>query len=199
MSPNPATELAPERGGRALRNELLDRLYALHHSALLGFLRKRLGSERKAQDVAQESYLRLCRQGDLGKIAGQERAYLFTAAQNLLRDRQRRNAVRTNARQFDCNDASGGSRVDQETPLSDLEYKQTFRTVRDAVQRMRPKVRQVFLMRRLEEISNRQIAVRLGVSERTVERHMRTALRCLKEALLEADRRSGADRAAGHG
>lgn len=155
----------------------------------MGFLRRLLGNDAEAQDIAQESYLRLCRQdGDLEKIRGHERSYLFKAAHNLLRDRHRRRAVRSAIQVPSVELGPDEEAVDDATPATSLELKQTMVTVRRAVDGMSPEVREVFMMRRAETLTYRQIAERLGVTERTVERRMQKALSHLKEEMLRAEK-----------
>lgn len=188
-----AAELSPsedERTARNLvsRNLVVQGLYSRHHSALLGFLRRLLGNDAEAQDIAQESYLRLCRQdGDLEKIRGHERSYLFKAAHNLLRDRRRRQAVRSVVQVPSVELGPDEEAVDGATPATSLELKQTMMTVRLAVDGMSPEVREVFMLRRSETLTYRQIAQRLGIAERTVERRMHKALSHLKEEMLRAE------------
>lgn len=171
------------------RNLVVQGLYSRHHSALMGFLRRLLGNDdAEAQDIAQESYLRLCRQdGDLEKIRGQERSYLFKAAHNLLRDRHRRSAVRSAVQVPSAVLGPDEEAVDGATPATSLELKQTLVTVRRAVDGMSPEVREVFMLRRSETLTYRQIAERLGIAERTVERRMHKALSHLKEEMLRAE------------
>ncbi len=166
------------------RNLVVRRIFARHHDALFRFLRGRSSSPDEASELAQEAYLRLCRQRDLDKLEGRERSYLFKVANNLLRDRHRRRVIRNGSRSADVEDGFGLVNVDQETPQRRLEYKQTLAVVKKALLAMDPKLRQVFLLRRLQRTPYREIADRLGVSERTVERHMHRALRLLKEELL---------------
>ncbi|MCP3960655.1 MAG: sigma-70 family RNA polymerase sigma factor [bacterium] len=168
------------------RNLVVGRIFARHYEALLRYLRRKLDSQDEASDLAQEAYLRLCRQRDLDKLEEGERSYLFKVATNLLRDRYRRRATRNGARHLVFEQVVQPRAVEEDTPQDLLEYKQTLALVKTALLEMDPKLRRVFLMRRLRRTPYREIAERLGVSERTVERYMHGALRLLKQELVTA-------------
>jgi RNA polymerase sigma factor (sigma-70 family) len=67
------------------RRTLIQQLFADHAGALQVFFRRRIRESREASDLTQEVYLRLLRGGE-GRINNPE-AYLFTVANNLLRER----------------------------------------------------------------------------------------------------------------
>jgi RNA polymerase sigma-70 factor (ECF subfamily) len=57
------------------------------------------------------------------------------------------------------------------------------------IQKLPPQCQHVFRLRREDELSNKEIALELNISENTVEQHMRKAMRLLKNALHVAQRR----------
>jgi RNA polymerase sigma-70 factor (ECF subfamily) len=60
-----------------------------------------------------------------------------------------------------------------------------FRKILDtAVSQLAPKCREIFLLSKLEGLSNREIAERLNISVKTVENQMTIALKKLREYLL---------------
>jgi len=60
--------------------------------------------------------------------------------------------------------------------------------LQEEIQKLPPQCKQVFRLRREAELSNKEIAHQLHISENTVEQHMRRALRLLRHALQEAHR-----------
>jgi RNA polymerase sigma-70 factor (ECF subfamily) len=69
--------------------EQITELFDLLQAPLCGYLMKLLGSLAEAEDVAQESFLRLHSQMQTGKPVPNPRAWLFRVAHNIAVDRQR--------------------------------------------------------------------------------------------------------------
>src|SRR6266550_858063 len=68
----------------------LDRLFREFNQPLVRYLTRRLGDRDWAEEVAQETFLRAARQGDLVS----EPSWLFAVATNLVRDEARKDARR---------------------------------------------------------------------------------------------------------
>ena len=66
----------------------VERLFRDYHATLVRYLTRRLGDRDWAEEVAQETFVRALRQNALTN----ERAWLFTVANNLVRDDARRAA-----------------------------------------------------------------------------------------------------------
>ncbi len=66
------------------------RLFRTYHATLVRYLTRRLGDRDWAEEVAQETFVRALRQ----RAIVNERAWLFTVANNLVRDEARRDARR---------------------------------------------------------------------------------------------------------
>lgn len=64
----------------------VERLFNSYHATLVRYLTRRLGDRDRAEEVAQETFVRALRQETLTN----ERAWLFTVANNLVRDDARR-------------------------------------------------------------------------------------------------------------
>ena len=83
-------EFLPE--GSETTRRFVGSVYERLDSALRGFLMAKLRNEADADDFAQEVYLRFARIKNHQDIQS-EKAFLFTTATNLLRDRSRRLAT----------------------------------------------------------------------------------------------------------
>src|SRR5438067_7427712 len=68
----------------------LDRLFREFNQPLVRYLTRRLGDRDWAEEVAQETFLRAARQGDIVS----ERSWLFAVATNLVRDEAKKDARR---------------------------------------------------------------------------------------------------------
>lgn len=55
----------------------------------------------------------------------------------------------------------------------------------DEIEKLPPKCKEIFKMNRFERLKYREIAMKLDVSERTVENHIANALKLLREAMVK--------------
>lgn len=157
------------------RRQFVTRLFERYRGHLLGYLTELLGRVEDAEDVAQESYARLLAMEDLDQSGSRARAYLFRIATNLAYDRFRRRRVRGLADARDISEIP----CDGPTPERIVTVEQSLEIVKQVILELKPRCRRVFLMRTARELSYEDIAVRLSVSKRTVEREMQHALaRC---------------------
>lgn len=143
-------------------DDAMARLFVEHNAALIRFLRLRLDSDQDAKEVAQESYVRLLQLDRPGAVS-LLRAFLFRTAANLATDRLRRLRVRraTHA------DPVFENETDDIDPERAAVARQQLMIVEAGLRELPDKVRQVFLLHRLEGLSVAEAGRRLGVSERT--------------------------------
>jgi RNA polymerase sigma-70 factor (ECF subfamily) len=66
--------------------ETLERLFRTYHASLVRYLQRALGDRDVAEELAQETFVRALKQGELRS----ERSWLFAVATNLVRDETRR-------------------------------------------------------------------------------------------------------------
>ncbi|WP_420994168.1 sigma-70 family RNA polymerase sigma factor [Cupriavidus sp. 30B13] len=146
-------------------------LYSDHHGWLRGWLRKKLGNAMDAADIAHDTYLRVLICGAAPQ-PGQSRRYLTQIANGLLVDLYRRRAIEaaylaTLASQPEAQAPSPETRALVLEALVEI----------DAILgRLAPKARQALLLCKLEGLSYREIADRLGVSVSSVEKYIAAAL-----------------------
>lgn len=147
-------------------------LFREHNRMLVGYLTSRLRSEQEAKEVAQEAYVRLLQLQDPGNPS-LLRAYLFKTATNIAIDRLRHRRVQIEAEEqpqlFERLSASG---VGSHDPVDQLvEREQTTRLL-GYLEELPLKHQQVFSLHRLEGVPQRDVAQRLGFSERMVRRYV---------------------------
>jgi RNA polymerase sigma factor (sigma-70 family) len=160
-------------------------VYFAKREALRRTFAAKSGAEA-AEDLIQELYLRLMQVPPSAEIANAD-AYLYRLAFNLMID-QKRSSVRRQLREDAWTSVTGferdGAPVAQE-PGADrlLIAKQDLACVLAIVGRLPEQTQRVFRLHKLEELSYREVAVRLGITVSTVEKHMTRALqRLLREA-----------------
>jgi RNA polymerase sigma factor (sigma-70 family) len=149
--------------------------------ALRRFIQSKLHDANEAEDLLQDLYLRLLQSSDAVRLAESRRAYLVGMARNLLRDRYRHTQVRERAL----------AEIEQqqlgrfEPPLQEraLQARQGGAAMRRAMERLRPKHREIYVLSRVEGVCNSDIASKLGVSLRSVERHVSEISLYMRETL----------------
>ena len=146
--------------------------------ALMAFFLRRIGNHAESEDLTQEVMLRVAQHGatiDSTRPDG----YVFQIAANLLRDRGRRQKVRA-AYQAGIG-AHEAEWVEERAPDRVLQAKQSLATVVAALRQLPERTRDIFILFRLENMKQREIADMLGISVRTVEQHVVRASLHLRE------------------
>jgi RNA polymerase sigma factor (sigma-70 family) len=137
--------------------------------ALMAFFLRRIGNHAEAEDLTQEVLLRVAQRG-AAIDASRPDAYVFQIAANLLRDRGRRQQVRNTYHMgLGATEASG---IEERDPDRVLVAKESLATVLAALKRLPERTRTIFVLFRLENMKQREIADMLGISVRTVEQHV---------------------------
>ncbi len=175
-----ADPLPPEdrRMPPLLHSELLDRLYRAHHGGLMRFLRRR-GQDERAHDVVQRVFCRLAGLTEKEREAiAAPVAYLRTAADNMLRDDAREEARRSAKLHLDADEVA----LHAGDQWAALEARDRLRHLEQALRRLKPRTREIFLAHRLDGYSYAEIAARTGLAPKTVEMHMTRAIAYLAKS-----------------
>lgn len=180
----------------------LGRCVLPHEPSLRAWLSRRPLGGLEPDDVIQESYARLIGLPSVDHIRD-VRSYFYQTAKSVVRDHLRRAqvvSIRTlpgpDQMEFADHDPSA------ETVVSDREELQR---LADVIKAMKEPTRTIFILRRVEQLPQKQIAIRLGMPESTVEKHVMRALIIIAERFGRGGkRRSGASmggvaRRLGHG
>lgn len=164
-----------DEAGQGARNNggVLEQLYRRYSDGLRRALRRRFGADA-AEDLVQEAYLRLARSGQ-AEEAEHPRALLLRIAVNAGVDRARYDRRR-------AGDGSASPQPDYETTPSD---QAEVLLLKEIVLSLPPILRDVFVLSRFAGLSYSEIAVRLGISVKTVEWRMSRALAVCAERLRE--------------
>jgi RNA polymerase sigma factor (sigma-70 family) len=158
-------------------NAALAGLYQAHANELHGFARRRAGRQ-EAEDVVQDAYLHLLQRGTAGTLE-HPRAYLFRIAANLAVDLARKTKIRLRYAgegfALACNAEARAS------PEAAAGGAMELRRLDACLCELPPLCRDAFLLNRVEELTHAEIAGKLGVSERTIDRYMVRAWDHLRE------------------
>ena len=171
------TYLMQQRGPAS---EFVGRLSQAHGAALQRFLLRMLGSRELAEEVAQETYLklyRLCRPEDV--VCPQ--ALLFDVATKLALTHLRRARAQAviAASTVELEDMPDEAAQPDQRAMAD----EAMRWLEKIIEELPPKLRQVFIMRYVQQLPRPEIADSLGISVGALEQRLTRALAHCRERL----------------
>jgi len=166
-------------------------LLARHRRPVFNFILRFVGSRERAEDLLQETFLRVIRNGCSYQREAKFTTWLYTIARNQCVDLSRRMKLRQTT-SLDApapGSAAGGSTlmdavadsgtaVDAHAAAAELRSRLSV-----ALERLGDEQREVFLMREMLHLQFREIAAITGVPENTVKSRMRYALEKLRDQL----------------
>jgi RNA polymerase sigma factor (sigma-70 family) len=146
-----------------------------HESSLRAWLHRTFQTA-DVDDLVQESYARVLREQTRSPVRC-AKAFLFTVARNAVRDLLRRRAT---LRAESMTDSVPLPVLDESPGVPELVSRtQELALLREAVLELPDRCRDVFLLRKIQGLPQREIAMRLNISENTVETLVaRGARRC---------------------
>lgn len=166
----------------------LDRLFRAYHAPLVRYLTRRMGDADRAEEVAQETFLRALRQE--GELTS-ERSWLFAVATNLVRDEGRREG-RRRERLLVLAEQEKADAVVEPEPLP-VERAEEAAVARQAVDALTERDRSALLLRE-EGLDYQEIADALGLSVGSVGTTLARARRRLVDAYETITARPGPPR-----
>lgn len=137
--------------------------------ALMAFFLRRLHDHAESEDLTQEVLMRLAAHGSTLRSERPD-PYVFQMAANLLRDRARRSAVRT--RFILGQGALDAAETEARDPDRVYQARSALATVTAALKELPERTRAIFILFRLENMKQREIADMYGLSVRAVEKHV---------------------------
>lgn len=155
-----------------------------HEAALRAWLLRTVARAGDVEDIVQECYCRLSLLDSIDTISA-PRAYLFMVARNVaLQQMRRARIVRIEAlTEIDTLHLAS----DAPSPERIASGRQELARVRALIAALPDRCRQIVEMRKIEGLSQKEIAQRLGVSERIVENEASRGLRAVLRQLIGQD------------
>ena len=151
---------------------------------LRGFLQRRSMHVADAEDLTQEVFLRAFRASKKQEIEN-PKAFLFGVARNvMLAD----SAKKTRSIISSIEDLSSSSDFKEEISTEeDVESREKWQIFADATAELPPQCQKVFVLKKVYGFANKDIAVKLGISISTVEKHIASGLRRVRETMLKSE------------
>ena len=170
--------LSRERDGEAFA-QLVDR----HKDQVVNYLTRLTGCRDRAEDVAQETFLRFYKQLYHYREEGTLSAYLFRIATNLVRSEERRKRRWQMLRPiFEASGFAGG-RSPTPSPQGDALATEEHRQVTRALASLDVIYRAPLVLREIEGLPYQEIAAALDCSEGTVKSRLHRGRQLLKQKL----------------
>lgn len=186
--PDEALMLRYQQGDRSAFAALVRR----HQSPLFNFALRQVRTPELAQDIVQETFVRVVQKATEFKHEARFTTWVYTITRNLCIDHLRKGALRKHPSLDESRGEEGeGPTLGEQTadPRASVEREATGTELKARILRAVDKLpddqREVFLMREMGNLPFKEIADITGVPENTVKSRMRYALERLQEALAE--------------
>jgi RNA polymerase sigma-70 factor (ECF subfamily) len=175
----------------------------VHEAALMRYLLRTWSRREEVQDLRQDIYIRVYEAAAKNRPT-MPKSFMFTTARHLMTDRLRRACIVSIEAVGDLDALN--VLVDEATPERQLGGRQELYRLSEAFDRLPDRCREVFWLRRVEELSQREVAARMGISEKTVEKQVAKGTRLIanhfgvgQQAPRLDRRRHGTEQSDGHG
>jgi RNA polymerase sigma-70 factor (ECF subfamily) len=174
--------------------EAMEVLLARYKRPVFHFVLRHLGDRARAEDLLQETFLRVVEHASSFEGSASLRTWLYRIARNLcvdeLRRRKHRKHPSLDAKQGSAQ-GEGGQSLYERLPLNEagpdrrVVDRDLAHRMSEAIAQLPEDQREVFLMRQVQNLSFKEIGDVTGVSENTVKSRMRYALERLQRALSD--------------
>lgn len=155
--------------------EIYDRYSAIIYHKVYQMLR----DEESSKDVVQDLFSSIWDKSELIREDANLVGYLYVASKNRVLKLIQKGKTRSDY----LNELGRySSDVSYET-LQKLDENEMMLLILAEIAKLPPKMREVFQLSRLENLTHREIAIKMGISETTVKKHVQNALGILRENL----------------
>jgi RNA polymerase sigma factor (sigma-70 family) len=161
------------------RSAIKEELDARFRASLLAYFLRRTGNSQEAEDLTQETFVRLIGSNSF-EDAEEARAFVFRVASNLLRDRARSAARLRRFPSFSI-DSIGVEEFEPKLvegidPERVLIARESLTEVLACLDELGERTKNIFILFRLEGMKQKGIAAVYGISLSTVEKHVMAAV-----------------------
>jgi RNA polymerase sigma-70 factor, ECF subfamily len=183
------------RGLKRQDPELLDRLIETYQHRLMRYLMFLTGKREVAEDLFQETWIRVLRRGS--QYNGQARfdTWIFTIARNLVIDLSRKRTMASLDEMREGGDDERPFEIVEEgpSPLEQFQGRENAAEVAAVILTLDPSYREVLTLRFHEEMSLEEIAAVTRAPLSTVKSRLYRGLAALKPELLNLRARANAE------
>jgi len=169
---------------------LIEKVIRNDEKRIINYLKKIVGDEETARDIAQSAFLRTLEYAENTSIEN-PRGFIFKTASNLAKNEIRRR-VRFDRRflgtgHYSEDDVMMALESSTPSPEHYVSLRDDVTVVVDAIRAMPKQPRRAFILSRFEGRSYQEIALLLKVSESSVEKYIMDALRRLRRLWFDVE------------
>lgn len=163
------------------RRKIFEQFFILTFPKVKAFAYKILKSEDDAEDIAQDVFVKIWADAETWKNCEMHSGYIYIMVRNQVFNFLKHKSVASTYEEQMAGKYASSFQADIHDELYAKEIELLMKLT---VSRMPEQRRKVFIMSRQQHMSNNEIAEKLNISIRTVERHLYLALAELKKIIL---------------
>jgi len=168
--------------GLRLRDKVIfDYIFNAYYSSLCAFSMQYLHDRNVVEDLVQDFFVMLWTDASRLQINSSLKSYLFTCIKNRCLDFHKHLKVTEKYKAFFLFAAEKENNSFDHL-LIESELRQA---IEIGLSKLPPRCREIFELRRLNGLTNKQIAVELGISKRTVELQISNSFKILRKELVD--------------
>jgi RNA polymerase sigma factor (sigma-70 family) len=150
----------------------------VHERALMRYLLRTWYRQDEIHDLRQDIYVRVYEAAAKARPS-MPKSFMFTTARHLMTDRLRRARVVSIDAVGDLDALN--VLVDEVSPERRLGARQELKHLTEAFDRLPDRCREAMWLRRVEELPQKEVALRMGIGEKTVEKQIAKGMRLIAE------------------
>ncbi len=162
--------------GRGITSGDLENLYTTYSLKMYRLAFSYLKDQDLASDTVQRIFMSIWERREEIEINGPAENYLIRAVKLSVFKQLQKEVYETSL-------DSAVEAPEEGTVLDDLIYQEVFQKVTVLIDKLPGKGKEIFIMSREKGMKNKDIALELNVSEKTVEYHISSSLKFLREGL----------------
>ena len=155
-----------------------------HEASLVRYLFRTWPHRQEVFDLRQDVYVRVYEAAAKARPQA-PKAFLFATARHLMTDRIRRKRIVSIDSVGDLDALN--VMVEDISPEQHISAHEELRRLAEAIDQLPPRCREVVWLRRVDELAQKDVAFRLGITQKVVEKHVMKGMKLLAAALFRTE------------
>lgn len=160
------------------KEQVVTRMYQDHRQDVFLHLLSMVKNRDIAEELVQDSFIRLSRVPGI-EVIRQPRAFLIKIATNLALDYLRQ---QKKIPSFEAEDAFNNLESNQPAQLEEVIKERQLNQLKQTIAQLPDRSREALMLARFKEMTLKEVAREMGISQTMVEKHLKTALQKCRAA-----------------